>query len=188
MKTIWYAAALAALALALPATAQTTAKVLNEQDLTEGALIEALTPASPAEAPVLTRSIRVDAEDAPPSGAGAGATRPSASLLITFETNSASLTARAKHMLNVVGEALRSDKLGAFRFAIQGHADPRGSPAANLRLSQLRAESVRNYLVRNERVEDQRLQAVGKGDTELMNKADPIAPENRRVTIVNLGQ
>ena len=184
MKTAWLAVALASLVLAFPAAAQAPEKVLSDKDITEAALIEALTP-PPASAPILTRSIRVERTDEP---------RPmpmkpaSASLLITFETNSASLTSRAKQALNVVGEALRSEKLAGFRFAIQGHADPRGNPDANLKLSQLRAESVRNYLVHNKHIDDPRLEAVGKGDTELMNKANPIAPENRRVTIVNLSQ
>jgi flagellar motor protein MotB len=42
--------------------------------------------------------------------------------------------------------------------------------------------------VQNKHVEKQRLDAIGKGDTELLNTADPLAPENRRVTIINLMQ
>lgn len=183
MKTAWLAGALAALALAFPAAAQTPEKVLSDKDITEAALIEALTP---AQQPILTRSIRVERNNDEPRPMSS---KPaSASLLITFETNSAALTSRARQSLNVVGEALRSKQLADFRFAIQGHADPRGNPEANLKLSQLRAESVRDYLVRNKHIDGPRLDAIGKGDTELMNKANPIAPENRRVTIVNLTQ
>jgi outer membrane protein OmpA-like peptidoglycan-associated protein len=182
MKTAWLAGALASLALAFSAAAQTPEKVLSDKDITEAALIEALTP---AQQPILTRSIRVERNDEPRP---VPAKPARASLLITFETNSAALTSRAKQLLNVVGEALGSEKLAAFRFSIQGHADPRGNPEANLKLSQLRAESVRDYLVHSKHIDDPRLEAIGKGDTELMNKANPIAPENRRVTIVNLTQ
>jgi outer membrane protein OmpA-like peptidoglycan-associated protein len=159
-----------------------TEKVLRGDEISESALIDALTP---AQRPIRTRSIRVS-----PDGGSltAPAKPPSASLLITFETNSADLTPRAKQSLDVVGQALASDKLADFRFAIQGHADPRGDSESNMRLSQLRAESVRQYLVQNKHIEDRRLEAVGKGDKELMNTANPIAPENRRVTIVNLAQ
>lgn len=185
MKTVFLAAALTVFALTISATAQTSQKVFSGKAITKTALIEALTPAPAAEQAILTRSIRVD-----PTGAASTTTaKPaSASLLITFETNSASLTSRAKQALNVVGEALRSDKLAAFRFAIQGHADPRGNSEANLKLSQLRAESVRDYLVHDKHIELHRLEAIGKGDTELMNTANPIAPENRRVTVINLLQ
>lgn len=162
------------MALALPLWAQEH-RVLAPQDVTEAALIEALTPG----ANVGTRSIRVE-PDTP-------AAKPaSASLLITFETNSARLTQRARQSLGVVGQALSSAKLAPFRFAIEGHADPRGAPAANLQLSQARAESVRSYLVSHTHIDDGRLEAVGKGDRELLNKSVPTAPENRRVTIVNL--
>jgi outer membrane protein OmpA-like peptidoglycan-associated protein len=161
-------------------------KVLQQQEITEAALIDALTPSN---APARTRSIRVTENDSPggvPSSPSAAA--PSASLMITFETNSAQLTQRAMRSLDVVGQALSSNKLAASRFSIEGHADPRGGSDANLQLSQARAESVRQYLVKNSRIADGRLDAVGKGDRELMNKSNPIAPENRRVTIVNLTQ
>ena len=149
-------------------------KVVHEKDVNEAALVNMLTP----EPQVRTRSIRVT-RDAPP------APPPSASLLITFETNSAQLTPQARKSLEVVGRALRSDRLSEFRFAIEGHADPRGTEAGNLRLSQARAESVAAYLA-TQQVDRARLNPVGKGHAELMNKAEPTAPENRRVTIKTL--
>jgi OmpA-OmpF porin, OOP family len=163
-----------------------TEKVFRGRDVTESALIQALTPGlDSAKDSYRTRNIRINRDDEPRT---APAKPASASLLITFETNSAELTARAKQFLDVVARALSSDELTEFRFALQGHADPRGDAESNLRLSQLRAESVRQYLVQNKHIEDRRLEAIGKGDTELLNSANPIAPENRRVTIVNLAQ
>lgn len=165
---------------ALPAVGQ-EAPVLAEGQVTEKALVDALTPAKP----VRTRSILVRRDDEP----GGHAVKPaSASLLITFETNSAALTAAARHSLDVVSGALTSEKLAGFRFSIEGHADPRGVPQANLKLSQERAESVRDYLVSNGKIDTARLEPVGKGDRELLNKANPSAAENRRVTIVNLAR
>lgn len=168
------------LMVALPGLGQEQ-PVLAEGQVTEKALVDALTPPTP----VRTRSILVKRDDE----AGGHAAKPaSASLLITFETNSAALTAAARHSLDVVGGALASEKLAGFRFAIEGHADPRGMPQANLKLSQARAESVRDYLVSSSRIDTARLEPVGKGDRELMNKANPAAAENRRVTIVNLAK
>lgn len=180
-KSIFLMISLAALSFS--ATAQSE-KVLGGKDITESALIQALTPSAEAgDAPTRTRSIRVSPENA---SIGAAAKPASASLMITFETNSATLTARAKQSLDVVGEALASNKLASFRFAILGFADPRGDSEANMRLSQLRAESVRQYLVQSKNIDDSRLEAVGKGDKELVNSSNPAAPENRRVTIINL--
>jgi outer membrane protein OmpA-like peptidoglycan-associated protein len=167
-------------AAVLPAIGQ-EAPVMKEGQVTEGALIDALTP----NEPIRTRSIRVVRDNA----AGSVAAKPaSASLLITFDTNSANLTPSAKQSLDVVGQALASDKLSTFRFAIEGHADPRGLATANLKLSQARAQSVRSYLISSKNIDGARLEAVGKGDQELLNKSNRDAPENRRVTIVNLSK
>jgi outer membrane protein OmpA-like peptidoglycan-associated protein len=171
---------LAACALALAARAFAQEEpVIKEGQEDVGTLVDALTP----KQPIRMRSIKMlDADPAPPS-----VVVPSkVSLLITFETNSATLTARSRRSLDVVGQALASGKLAPFRFAIEGYADPRGSSAANLKLSQQRAQSVRTYLVDTLHIDPARLDAVGKGDRDLMNKANVDAPENRRVTIVNL--
>ena len=152
------------------------APVLKGKAVTESNLIDALTP----EETVVTRSLRVQ-RDNPGQQA---ARKPSASLLITFETNSADLTPQAKKQLDVVAAALNNNKLAEYSFNVEGHADPRGAHDTNLSLSQQRAESVRQYLVSAHAIDAKRLKAVGKGDTEQINAENPAAPENRRVTIV----
>jgi outer membrane protein OmpA-like peptidoglycan-associated protein len=151
-------------------------KVMQGKEIEESALVDALTP---AEKPILTRSIRVSREGQAPVPVKQAA----ASLLITFETDSAKLTPKARQSLEIVARALKSDKLANFRFSIEGHADPRGGEELNLRLSQERAESVVSYLADDQKIERSRLQAIGKGQSELLNVSDPSAPENRRVTI-----
>lgn len=152
--------------------------VLGGEEITEPALVEALTP---TPAPLLTRSID--------RNAAATAPRPAkAALLIEFETNATTLTDAARRELDIVGRALNTTKLIDFNFVIEGHADPRGSPAHNLRLSEGRAEAVRQYLVENQGVREERLKTVGKGDREPLNPNNPAAPENRRVTFVNMSQ
>ena len=154
--------------------------LFKEKDVNEAALIEALTP----EPTVRTRSIKVRPNSpSPQAAAPEQPKRAEASLLITFETNSAELTPRARAALDQVGRALNSQQLLEFEFSVEGHADPRGGHDLNLKLSQARAESVVDYLVGTHNVPRQRLNAVGKGDHELLNPASPAAAENRRVTI-----
>jgi outer membrane protein OmpA-like peptidoglycan-associated protein len=174
-RTLGLAALLAALNLAHAEGAAPTT-VLKGKSVTESNLIDALTP----EEPVVTRSLRVQ-RDTPGQQA---ARKPSASLLITFETNSADLTPQAKKQLDVVAAALRNNKLAEYSFNVEGHADPRGAHDSNLSLSQQRAESVRNYLITTHAIDAKRLKAVGKGDSEVLNADNPAAVENRRVTIV----
>ncbi|MEP7182518.1 MAG: OmpA family protein [Betaproteobacteria bacterium] len=169
-------ASLVLAAAALPAAAQTP-PVLQGEAITESALIEALAPA-----PVLTRGIN-------PGAAAPAPLKPSkAALLITFETNATVLTVPARRELDVVGRALNTSRLADFSFVIEGHADPRGASDRNQRLSEGRAEAVRRYLIQNQSVREDRLKAVGKGDREPLNPAVPAAPENRRVTFVNVSR
>jgi outer membrane protein OmpA-like peptidoglycan-associated protein len=174
MKLKSILASIVLIMLAMPANAQTM-RVLKDTEITESALIEALTP----ERGIRTRSIKVLRDQPGPADKAA-----SASMLITFHTNSADLTPEAMQSLDVVGRALKMDKLAAYKFAIEGHADPRGGPDFNQRLSQARAETVKNYLVQNHDIDEARLTAIGKGDHDLLDKKNPIAPENRRVTII----
>ncbi len=155
------------------------ARVLRGEEITESALINALTP----EKGIRSRSFKM-MQDEP----GAAEKAASASMLITFHTNSADLTLGARQSLDVVGRALNMDKLAQYKFSIEGHADPRGTADFNRHLSQARADTVRNYLVRNHGIDADRLIAVGKGDQELLDKENPAAPENRRVTIVTRTQ
>ena len=191
MKSAKHAVAMMVLAC-LPLVGQAQERVLRGSDITESALIEALTPhadpeaAGPGDSPaVRTRSIKVMRESAEQPGHQV-AKKAQASLLITFETNSAELRDEAKNSLDVVGKALQADSLAKFNFAIEGHADPRGGDELNYRLSQARAESVMNYLVGTHGISRGRLKAEGKGSSELLNTDDPTAPENRRVTITTL--
>ncbi|HZE90280.1 MAG TPA: OmpA family protein [Rhizobacter sp.] len=155
--------------------------VLKGNKVTESNLLDALTP--PPE-PVVTRSLKVTRDNS--AGVLAPKKRASASLLITFETNSSDLTDNAKKQLDVVAAALKNDRLADYNFSVEGHADPRGNAEANMLLSQQRAESVRAYLVSAHQIAAERLKAEGRGDRDLMNRAFPAAPENRRVTIVTI--
>ena len=111
--------------------------------------------------------------------------RPSLSLLIQFDFNSARVRPESQQALANLSVALQSPELRNSTFALEGHTDAKGSADYNLRLSALRAQAVRDYLM-GRGVEQGRLQASGKGASELANVEQPFAPENRRVRIVNL--
>ena len=171
--------AVAPLALAHLASSAQSDVILRDKDVNESTLIEALTPSPKFR----TRSIRVSPDS---SDQASPLRRPSASMLITFETSSAELKPQAKRLLDTLGKAMTSDKLSTFKFAIEGHADPRGGEAFNLELSQKRAEAVVSYLTENHRIDASRLRPVGKGQSELFNLTQIDAPENRRVTVKTL--
>lgn len=151
---------------------------LKESEVTESALIEALAPREVDGAEDFSRGFRPAVRPTPRRQ----------SILMTFETDSAALLQRTRDMLDIVAGALRSDRLAHLSVTIEGHADPRGDEVHNRRLSQARAESVVGYLVSRHGIEAARLHPVGKGSAEVLNRADPAAAENRRVSIIAVPQ
>lgn len=149
-----------------------------------------------------TRSLRNLAVEAVPSGTVASSTSPttadvanaadaapsvraSLSLLIQFDFNSARVRPESQQALANLSQALQSPELITSKFAVEGHTDAKGSAAYNQKLSQARAQAVRDFL-KTQGVGEALLAAAGKGSSELANAAEPFASENRRVRIVNL--
>ena len=124
---------------------------------------------------------------APPRQHAASARRHSAAFQITFEFGSARLTSDALEVLDRIGKVLSTPDAGTVKFRITGHTDGVGSAHRNQELSEARAEAVKDYLVAHFGISDARLQAVGRGSRELINRGDPSASENRRVEVTNLG-
>jgi outer membrane protein OmpA-like peptidoglycan-associated protein len=116
---------------------------------------------------------------------GAEAVRPSLSLLIQFDFNSARVSPQSQQALATLSQALQSPELVHSHFAVEGHTDAKGRDDYNLQLSAQRAQAVVRVLKAHGVAED-RLSPAGKGATELANRDDPLAAENRRVRIVNL--
>lgn len=113
------------------------------------------------------------------------AARPSLTLLIQFDFDSARVSPQSQQALANLSQALQSSDLASSRFAVEGHTDAKGNTGYNLKLSESRAQAVRDFL-KTQGVASDRLQAAGKGASELANSAAPFAAENRRVRIVNL--
>jgi OOP family OmpA-OmpF porin len=101
---------------------------------------------------------------------------------VTFEFDSARLTGESKPVLDEVAADLK--KYRRLQVELQGHTDSKGSDAYNLKLSEQRAQSVRDYLL-SQGVGSQQLVAEGYGETEPVadNKTEAGRAENRRVVM-----
>jgi outer membrane protein OmpA-like peptidoglycan-associated protein len=101
---------------------------------------------------------------------------------VQFDTNSANIKAESKRLLDQFASMLQSDLKGR-KFIIQGHTDSLGGYESNLRLSQSRAQSVRDYLVKSRHVDPNRFDVRGFSyekpiDTNLTSQG---RQHNRRV-------
>jgi OOP family OmpA-OmpF porin len=100
----------------------------------------------------------------------------------SFKVGSADLPDSLKKQLEVFADVLSSRRGTGKVVRIEGHADASGVAAANLVLSQKRAEAVIAFLV-EKGADPAMLTPVGVGATEPKNSNDPFSPENRRVEI-----
>jgi outer membrane protein OmpA-like peptidoglycan-associated protein len=142
------------------------------------------TPATPEKDAAATK------EPAPTTSTSTAATTaveqmPSVDLEVLFEYNSARVAPAALATLTTLGRALTDARLASDYFLIAGHTDAKGGADYNLRLSQQRAESVRDFLVREFRIDAKRLVAKGLGQRQLKDPQNPLDGKNRRVQIVN---
>lgn len=112
--------------------------------------------------------------------------RPSIDLEIYFDFNSSEIAPKAVPDLMNLGRALTNAELQGGIYLLSGHTDAKGGEDYNQRLSERRAQSVKDFLVRKFRISDDTLVTAGYGEEQLKNTSDPLAGENRRVQVTNL--
>ncbi len=109
-------------------------------------------------------------------------------IAIEFDLGSARIKPSSFSALGLMADALYSPYLQGYCFLVVGNTDSRGSREYNLKLSDRRAEAIRAALINPFGISPVRIEAVGLGEEQLLNRADPKAAENRRVQLINIGQ
>jgi outer membrane protein OmpA-like peptidoglycan-associated protein len=112
---------------------------------------------------------------------------PSIDLEINFDFNSANISSRSMSQVSALARALSSGELKGSTFLLAGHTDAKGSDSFNQELSERRAEAVKRMLSEKYRIDAGSLVTVGYGEARLKNTSHPLAGENRRVQVVNMG-
>ena len=107
---------------------------------------------------------------------------------IVFDFDSATIRPESYETIGLMADALHHPYLLQYRFLVIGHTDAKGDRTYNLNLSQKRADSIREALTTTFRVDPARLDAVGLGEEELRDPADPYGQVNRRVQLINIGE
>ncbi|MBE0644736.1 MAG: OmpA family protein [Bacteroidetes bacterium] len=99
---------------------------------------------------------------------------------INFETNSATITQDSDPILRKALNTLRTNP--ELRVEVQGHTDDVGAAAANQRLSERRANSVRDYMIQNG-IDANRMTARGYGEEQPLvpNDSAENRARNRRI-------
>jgi outer membrane protein OmpA-like peptidoglycan-associated protein len=196
-------------ALSLPASPAFAGDDGNSKNVTEDDIVRALAPAPKKP---LTRglSIAPQADPAPNAAetkliqsvrgrstrslsstereeiASVAKDKPNIDLEITFDYNSANISAKSMPSVQALGRALTSPDLKGSTFVVAGHTDAAGGEAYNQDLSERRADAIKRHLVDKYSISATDLVTVGYGKSKLKNPAQPMAEVNRRVQVVNM--
>lgn len=103
------------------------------------------------------------------------------SLKVNFDTGKSIIKKQYYDELKVVGDGLNEQK--NLKGVIEGHTDNVGSDTSNLALSQRRANAVRDYIVKNFKIDRKRLAAKGYGESKPIadNATAEGREQNRRI-------
>jgi outer membrane protein OmpA-like peptidoglycan-associated protein len=185
----------AALLLALPLT---FAPAMAQTSLTSNDLVSSLQGLDSAPSGITAALLRQQALDSMrnPSRANPINREPLSEQLnklaqftvaINFDFNSARIRPESYRTVGLIADSLYHPYLQGYRFLVVGHTDAVGSREFNLKLSQQRADAIRDALINPFGISPSRIEAVGLGEEQLLNRADPKAAENRRVQLINIG-
>jgi OmpA-OmpF porin, OOP family len=108
-------------------------------------------------------------------------------LNVQFATNKSNIQAKYNDEIKRVADYMT--KYPETKAAIEGHTDNVGKEAANVKLSQNRANSVKDYLVKKFKIDSSRIEAAGYGPNKPIadNSTKEGRQKNRRVTAVFSG-
>ena len=100
---------------------------------------------------------------------------------ILFDTNKSTIKSSSTNVLNELGKALKDNP--SVKVSITGHTDSDGKDADNQKLSEQRAESVKNYLLANFGIDKNKITTSGKGESKPIadNTKEDGKKQNRRV-------
>jgi len=171
-------------------SAQTILQALTPKPATRGLTATPADPAKAAQEQTFIDSVRNRQTRSLSTGereqiATIAKDKPSIDLEINFDYNSATISKTSQPGVKALGQALSDPTLKGSTFIIAGYTDAKGSEQYNQTLSERRAEAIKKYLVDKEKIPAANLVTVGYGETQLKNKNDPNAAENRRVQVVN---
>ena len=99
-----------------------------------------------------------------------------------FVAGKADLSESAKFVLHDLAKMMQ--KHPELKLQLVGHTSAEGDAAFNQKLSEDRAQAAVDFMISHGGIEASRLEAIGKGSSELKDKENPMAPENRRTEFI----
>lgn len=179
--------------LALAAT-----PTLAQTALSDGQILQGLQGLTDNAQPISAEQMRKLVQQHMTQYPGEQLTRPSLALhldklpqinvQIQFRLNSAIIEPSSYGTIGAIADAMHNPVLLGYKFIITGNTDVTGPREYNLKLSQERADAVKEALSTTFNVDPRRLEAVGLGEEVLLDPKNPTGAVNRRVQIFTVGR
>ena len=107
---------------------------------------------------------------------------------VVFDPDTAVIRPQSYQVIGRIADAMSDPKLLPYTFLVVNHTVATGGRAANLTLSQRRADAIRAVLAGSFKISPRRLQALGLGEEQLQDSSRPASEANARAQIVTIGQ
>jgi outer membrane protein OmpA-like peptidoglycan-associated protein len=103
---------------------------------------------------------------------------------LSFDSGRSDIKRNSIELLKKVGTAI--DIFPRSELVIEGHTDSYGGDESNQRLSQKRAESLQDFMIKQMRISRTRVMATGYGETSPVanNETEAGRAKNRRIDVV----
>lgn len=108
---------------------------------------------------------------------------------IVFDPDTSVIRPQSYQVIGRIADALSDPKLLPYAFLVINHTEATGARAANLTLSQRRADAIRAVLAGSFKISPRRLQALGLGEEQLLQDASrPASQAGVRAQLVAIGK
>ena len=113
---------------------------------------------------------------------------PSFTAAVQFDEDTPIIQPASYQTIGRLADALVHASLLPYTFLIVGHIESNGKREANAILSQRRADAIRDVLVNTFKISAKRVQSIGLGEEQLLDRAHPTAAINRQTQILTLSK
>lgn len=108
---------------------------------------------------------------------------------VVFDPDTSVIRPQSYQVIGRIADALSDPKLLPYAFLVINHAEATGARAANLTLSQRRADAIRAILAGSFKISPRRLQALGLGEEQLLQESSrPTSQASVRTQLVAIGK
>ncbi len=107
---------------------------------------------------------------------------------IAFDVDTPIILPDSYETVGRIADAMVNAPLLQYTFLIVGHTEANGNRAANVILSQRRADAIRDVLANTFKISIKRLASLGVGEEQFIDQAHPASAVNQQIQIITIGK